>query len=61
MKRIAAIGIALGLVLGLSACSDYSQEDPGSPSTLYLDTGDGRTVYCIAHGYGMSCDWTNAK
>lgn len=62
MKKLVVIGIALGLVFGLAGCGAGTPEDPVQDVTHnYVETNDGRVLYCVAWGSAMSCDWENAK
>ena len=64
MKKLGTIVLALGLVLGMSACSSRDPrtnvKDSAEEMTVLLS--DGRELFCIKVGaYGVSCDWATAK
>lgn len=61
MRKLAALALAVGVIGGLAGCSAGTEVDPNSTTSGWYNAGDGRTVWCIRHGHGMSCDWDNAK
>lgn len=77
MKKLAVIGAAVGLIVGLAGCSTtvgqtptengvYVENSYGGGSVTVVEIPDGeRTVTCaVIVGYskgGISCDWANAK
>lgn len=77
MKKLAAIGVAAGLIVGLAGCSTgvsqkstengiYVENSFGGGSVTVVEVPDkDRTVTCaVLVGYskgGISCDWANAK
>lgn len=63
MKKLAVIGVALGLVFGLAGCMEArTEEDPATGYNAgWVDTHDGRVVWCLNFGHALSCDWANAK
>ena len=63
-RKIAAVVLAAFAVVGLAGCTldTGTLEEPFSPYAYgWVDTGDGRTVWCLQIERGPSCDWANAK
>lgn len=58
IKTLAAAALAVGVLTG---CGDPDPDNPRSSSRDWIDAGDGRIVYCIGVGDGISCDWDNAR
>lgn len=63
MKKAVVIGVALGLAFGLAGCTEAgTEDDPKSGyNVTWVDTHDGRVVWCLQSGHALSCDWDNAK
>lgn len=62
MKKLGMVGVALAVTLTLTGCSAGTTDDPKTEGQgRWRDAKDGRIVYCLAVGHGMSCDWGNAK
>lgn len=61
MKKKLVIGVlAVGVLLGTAGCMSV----PVINNTYEVNhkLKDGRSVVCLGHnGYGLSCDWGNAK
>ena len=63
MKKIAAIVLSVGVLLGTAGCSPQ-QETDDRINEVVVTLKDGRTMPCIKFGssYGsVDCDWANAK
>lgn len=67
MKKLAVIGVAVGLVFGLASCGKAKTEGGGDLKAYNVPLPDGKTVVCVSDVYdlssggGISCDWANAK
>lgn len=72
MKKLAAIGVAVGLIVGLAGCTQATPTGGGevTQNSKYIyenrvTLADGTQVTCLAlvgnRQGGLSCDWANAK
>lgn len=61
MKKFLVVGAIALAGLGLTGCGGASPGGPYKARGSYLSTNDGRVVYCLSVGHGLSCDWANAE
>lgn len=71
MKKIAAIVLSVGVLLGSAGCANtdsrVAETSTAVPVTqmIRLTLPDKREIDCIyvpgSHQSGLSCDWANAK
>mgnify|MGYP001165966523 CR=1 FL=1 len=63
MKKLAAIGLAVGLIVGLAGCVPQDGNGRTKAKEHVVITNEGREVVCITIGgwYGFDCDWANAE
>lgn len=62
MVRLLQVVPALAVTgLLLTACSAPTEANPEATYARWVDSGDGRKVWCISTGSNLSCDWANTK
>lgn len=70
MKKLAAIGVAAGLIVGMAGCTPNlgeASEEAGKLQAYEVPLLSGGHVTCVTTVYqgssqgGVSCDWANAE
>lgn len=61
MRKLLAVFLVVGVIGGVAGCSAGTPTDPNLANAAWYDAGDGRAVWCLRAGTGISCDWKNAR